>query len=60
MDFNDLTEEQKKKVESCRTMEDLVELAMSEGVELSDEQVSSIAGGNAEWYVCTTFTVVGW
>ena len=43
--FNDLTPEQMEKARACKTSEDLVELAKSEGVELTDEQLDAIAGG---------------
>ena len=54
MEFNDLTEEQKAKVMACKTTDELVALAEEEGVELSDEQLQSIAGGDSFW--CPTAT----
>lgn len=63
--YDGLTEEQKAKAKACRTPEELVNLAKSEGVELTDEQLEGIAGGtgwnsrkcphcpsdsNIEWY----------
>ena len=48
MDFKDLTEEQKAKVRACKTPEELVQLAMEENVELSDDQLEEISGG--AWY----------
>ena len=45
MNFEDLTEEQKKKVRECKTSEDLLALAKEEGYELSDEELESVAGG---------------
>ena len=49
MEFNDLTDEQKAKVKACKTADELIALAKSEGVELSDEQLNSIAGGDSFW-----------
>ena len=54
MKFDDLTDEQKAKVMACKTADELVELAKAEGVELSDEQLNSIAGGDSFW--CPTAT----
>ena len=54
MEFNDLTDEQKARVKACKTAEELIALAEAEGVELSDEQLNSIAGGDSFW--CPTAT----
>ena len=54
MTFEDLTDEQKEKVKACKTADELVALAQAEGVELSDEQLQSIAGGDSFW--CPTAT----
>ena len=40
-----LTEEQIAKAKACDNASDLLQLAKDEGVELSDEQLSAIAGG---------------
>ena len=53
MDFKDLTEEQKAKVRACKTPEELVQLAMEENVELSDDQLEEISGGAWEFSPCT-------
>ena len=45
MNFEDLTDEQKEKARACKTTEELVALAKSEGVDLSDEQLMSLNGG---------------
>ena len=52
--FNDLTPEQMEKARACKTSEDLVELAKSEGVALTDAQLDAIAGGT--WYDCMNET----
>ena len=54
MKFDDLTEEQKARVMACKTSEELIALAEAEGVELSDEELNSIAGGDSFW--CPTAT----
>ena len=40
-----LTEEQIKKVEACKSPEEILELAKSEGVSLTDEQLEAVPGG---------------
>ena len=54
MEFNDLTEEQKARVMACKTADELIALAKAEGVELSEEQLDAIAGGDSFW--CPTAT----
>ena len=54
MEFEDLTDEQKARAMACKTADELVALAKAEGVELSDEQLDSIAGGDSFW--CPTAT----
>lgn len=45
MQFEDLTPELQEKAKACKSVEELVELAKSEGVELSDESLDAISGG---------------
>ena len=52
--FNELTPEQMDKARACKNADELVELAKSEGVELTDDQLDSIAGGT--WYDCMNET----
>ena len=40
-----LTEEQIKKVEACKSSEEILNLAKAEGVELTDEQLEVVSGG---------------
>ena len=50
MDFNDLSDELKAKARECESADELVKLAKEEGIDLSDEQLSAIAGGSeSEW-----------
>lgn len=46
-----LTEEMRASIDACKTPEDLIALAESEGVELSDEQMEMVSGG-AVWDDC--------
>ena len=46
--YEGLSDEMKAKVTSCKTAEELMELARSEGIELTDEQLDAISGGY-EW-----------
>ena len=41
-----LTEEQIKKVEACKNSEEILALAKTEGVQLSDEQLEAVSGGS--------------
>ena len=49
MNYEDLTPEQMEKAKTCTTVDELVELAKSEGHELSDEELEAIAGGETKW-----------
>ena len=40
-----LSEEQIKKVEACKSSEEILALAKAEGVQLSDEQLEAVSGG---------------
>ena len=42
-----LSEDQIAKVKACDDVNDLLQLAKDEGVELNDEQLSAISGGGA-------------
>lgn len=44
----------KARVKACKTTDELLALAKEEGVELSDEQLNSISGGDSWW--CPTAT----
>lgn len=50
MNFEDLTPEQQAKARACTSPEELLALAMSEGVELSDAELEQVVGGSfAGW-----------
>ena len=46
--YDSLNEELKAKVANCKSADELMELAKSEGIELTDEQMDAISGG-FEW-----------
>ena len=51
MNFEDLKDpEFQEKLKAAKTSAELVALAKEEGIELSDEQLEVIAGGESEWY----------
>lgn len=52
--FSDLTPEQMEKARECKDSDELVAFAKAEGVELTDEQLASVAGG--AWYNCMNET----
>ena len=43
-----LSEEQIKKVEACKSSEEILNLAKAEGIELTDEQLEAVSGGACE------------
>ena len=43
--FKGLTDEQIKKVEACKSSEEILALAKEEGVTLTDEQLEAVSGG---------------
>ena len=53
MNFEDLTEEQKAKARECKTPEELMQLAMEEDLDLTEEQLEKVSGGS--WDECDTF-----
>ena len=40
-----LSEEQIKKIEDCKSSEEIINLAKAEGIELTDEQLEAVSGG---------------
>lgn len=51
VEFDDLTEEQKAKALACKTTDELVALAKSLGVMLTEEQLEAMSGGS-DWGTC--------
>ena len=47
MDIKNLSAEQMEKARACTSAEELLELAEAEGIELSEEQLDSVAGGDS-------------
>ena len=45
MNFDDLMQEQKDKAMACKSVDEIIELAKSEGVELTDDMLEAISGG---------------
>ena len=48
MNFDNITPEQQERAKACKTTEELVALAEAEGIDLSDEQLEAVSGGD-EW-----------
>lgn len=57
MEFKDLTPEQREKVASAKTPEEILAMAQQDGYELSDEELDQISGGQA-WYEETWVTCI--
>ena len=57
MNFEDLKNpELQDKLKACKTTDDIIELVRTEGVDLTDEQLQALAGGEervTEWEVLT-------
>lgn len=45
MNIEDLSPELKEKALACKTTDELVELAKSVGIQLTDEEIDSVSGG---------------
>ena len=46
MNFDELTPEQQEKARACKSADELLALAQSEGLDLSAEQLEVISGGS--------------
>ena len=49
-----LTPEQLEKARACKSADELIELAKSEGIELNEEQLEALTGGS--WISCMNET----
>ena len=56
MSPDELTEEQKAKLKSCRDSAELQSMLNSMGVELTDEQLEEASGGG-KWYNCPVIDI---
>ena len=52
MDPNAIPEELKVRAQACKNADELAELAESEGIELTDEELEGISGGTVLWGDC--------
>ena len=43
--MSDMTDEQKAKLQECKTPEEVLELAKAEGYELTDDELEAVSGG---------------
>ena len=50
----DLTEEQKAKLKSCKDHVELRSMLSTMGIELTDEQLEKASGGDS-WYECSKY-----
>ena len=46
-EFNNLSEETRAKLVAAKTPEEILEIAKSEGIKLSEEDLAMVSGGNA-------------
>jgi len=46
-EFNNLSEETRAKLVAAKTPEEILEIAKSEGIKLSEEDLELVSGGNA-------------
>ena len=51
INWDNLSDELKEKAKACKTADEFVALADSEGVDLTDEQMEAISGGGG-WETC--------
>ena len=55
-EFNNLSEETRAKLVAAKTPEKILEIAKSEGIKLSEEELEMVSGGNAWSEVFTRTT----
>ena len=49
MDYKDLSPELREEAKKCTTPEEFLELAKREGIQLNNEQLEAINGGDGGW-----------
>lgn len=54
MNFENISAETMEKVKACKTPDELLELAKTEGYELSDAELEEISGGK-DWWRCEDY-----
>jgi len=47
MDYSNISPELREKAKACESVDELIELAKEESIELSDEQLEHITGGSS-------------
>ena len=57
--FDGLSDDLKKKVKECKTSEELMNPAKTEGIELTDEQLDAISGGSDSIWSCDDYDAFG-
>ena len=58
--YENLSEEMKEKVRSCKTVDELVTFVQTEGIELTDEQLDEISGGSVWSDIQDSLNEFGW
>ena len=51
--IDSLTEQQKQKLENCKSKDEMTDLLLAEDIELTDELLESVAGGDISEFFCT-------
>lgn len=51
--YDSLTDEQKERAKACKTMDELAALAGKDGIELPDEVLDAVSGGDemTDWFL---------
>ncbi len=51
----ELTAEQKEKLKACKDSNEMMSMLGEMGIELTDEQLDAVAGGDKNWYKCDNY-----
>ena len=49
MEFDEISQELKDRARACKSPEEVLALAKTEGITLSDEELEQVAGGRYRW-----------